>query len=281
MRRFAAADGTVLAYRSLGSGPVLVCVPGGPGQAGQYLGDLGGLDAYRTLVVLDNRGTGDSAVPADPATYRVERIVDDVEALRRHLDLQRMDLLVHSASAGVGLLYADAYAHRLARLVVVAPSLRVLGLASDRGVGQVLARRAHEPWYAEAVAALTAQATTAAQQQRHQQRAAPLLYGRWDDAARAQAAAEPAQFSDAARQGFYAGFVPDPGLPARLAAASASMMFLAGELDIWPTVTAVRDAAARCGDVEVRVQPSAGHFPWVDDPAAFTAAVLRFLQVAR
>jgi hypothetical protein len=33
-------DGTQIGYRSLGAGPPLVCLPGGPGRASEYLGDL-------------------------------------------------------------------------------------------------------------------------------------------------------------------------------------------------------------------------------------------------
>lgn len=72
MATFAASDGTTLAYRSIGAGDPLVCLPGGPMRDSAYLGDLGGLGACRTLVVLDLRGTGRSAVPADVSTYRCD-----------------------------------------------------------------------------------------------------------------------------------------------------------------------------------------------------------------
>jgi glutathione S-transferase len=36
-------------------------------------------------------------VPADPATYRMDRLADDVTALADHLGLDRVDLLGHSA----------------------------------------------------------------------------------------------------------------------------------------------------------------------------------------
>lgn len=65
MPRFPADDGTSLAYRTVGDGPPLVCLPGGPGQDSRYLDDLGGLSARRTLVLLDNRGT---ATPTRPRT---------------------------------------------------------------------------------------------------------------------------------------------------------------------------------------------------------------------
>jgi pimeloyl-ACP methyl ester carboxylesterase len=281
MQHFRSFDGTQLAYRLVGSGPPLVCVPGGPGQAVEYLGELGGLSAHRTLVLLDNRGTGSSDIPADPATYRLDRIVDDVEALRCHLGLGRMDLLGHSASGGVCLLYAAEHPQSLNHLVLVAPSLRVVGIQSDIGVAEVLAAREHEPWLAEAVAALNADPATAEDLQRYRWQAAPLLYGHWSAAARAQAAAEPAQFAQPATDGFYAGFEPDPTLPARLAALSTPTLLMVGEYDIWPTATALHELAALLGKAKLVVQPNAGHFPWVDDPAIFAASVERFLVAQR
>jgi pimeloyl-ACP methyl ester carboxylesterase len=86
--------------------------------------------------------------------------------------------------------------------------------------------------------------------------AAPLLYGRWDAAAQAHAAAEPAQFATPATDGFYAGFEPDPTLPDRLAALSIPVLLVVGEYDIWPTVAAVRGLAALLGDADLVVQPS-------------------------
>src|SRR4051794_31683991 len=132
MDTFAADDGTRLAYHRLGErgsgsgsehgsgdgGGPLICVPGGPMVASAYLGDLGGLSAHRELVLLDLRGTGGSAEPQDPATYRCDRLVGDVEALRQHLGLDRIDLLAHSAGAAVALLYAIRHHDRIGRLVL-------------------------------------------------------------------------------------------------------------------------------------------------------------------
>jgi len=277
MRRFRSWDGTELAYRVVGSGPPLVCIPGGPGQDVEYLGELGGLSDHRTLILLDNRGTGASPAPEDPTTYRVDRLVQDVEALRGNLGLDRMDLFGHSASGGICLLYAAEHPHRLDHLVLVDPSLRVVGMQSDLGVDEVLARRVHEPWYTDAVAALHAEPASPQELERYRWLSAPLLYGRWNAAAQAQAAAEPAQFAQPATDGFYAGFDPDPTLPKRLAALTVPVLLVAGEYDIWPTCEAVRELAALLHNAEVVVLPRAGHFPWVDDPAAFAATVQGFL----
>ena len=92
MPTFPSYDGTVLAYRLVGTGPLLVCVAGGPARDSAYFGNLGGLDAHRTLVLLDNRGSGLSADTADPSdvdSYRADRLVRDVEALRVHLSSEQ------------------------------------------------------------------------------------------------------------------------------------------------------------------------------------------------
>src|SRR6266851_8817340 len=96
MTTFYAADGTELAYRVQGEGVPLICVPGGPMHGSAYLGDLGGLSSHRQLIMLDLRGTGQSAIPADPGSYRCDRLVDDVSALQDHLGLGPVDMLGHS-----------------------------------------------------------------------------------------------------------------------------------------------------------------------------------------
>ena len=230
-----------------------------------------------TLILLDNRGTGASQAPHDPTTFRVDRLVEDVEALRRHLALDQMDLFGHSASGGICLLYAARHPERLHHLVLVDPSLRVVGMQSDLGVDEVLARRAHEQWYADAVDALHAEAASPQELEWLRRRSAPLLYGRWNAAARKQAAAEPGQFAQAASDGFYAGFEEDPTLPRRLRALTAPVLLVVGEYDIWPTSAAVRELANLLHSAELAVLPRAGHFPWVDDPDTFATTVHEFL----
>jgi pimeloyl-ACP methyl ester carboxylesterase len=84
-------------------------------QASAYLGDLGGLSTHRSLVKLDLRGTGESAVPEDAASYRCDRLVDDVEALRAHLGRDRVDVLGHSAGGALAVLYAARHPDRIRR----------------------------------------------------------------------------------------------------------------------------------------------------------------------
>jgi len=278
MHRFASYDGTELGYRVLGDGPPLVCLPGGPGRAAGYLGDLGGLSASRQLVLMDPRGVGLSADPADPATLRVDRLVDDVESLRVHLGLDRMDLLAHSAGAVLATLYAAEYPGQLSRLILVTPGLVVADVTGDRERSDAVLRRlAAEPWYPAAVAAL--EMIMAGDLSIESFRASrPLYYGRWDDAARAHATAGVTERHMAAREGFFDGATIDPpSITAALDKLTASVLLYAGDLDPMVTPAMVRKAAPVFNDASVIVQPGAGHFPWVDDPAAFAAAIATFL----
>jgi pimeloyl-ACP methyl ester carboxylesterase len=278
MPGFASYDGTEIGYRVAGDGPPLVCLPGGPGRAAEYLGDLGGLDRSRRLILPDIRGVGLSADPADPATFRVDRLVSDVESLRGHLGLERMDLLAHSAGSVLATLYAAAYPERLSRLILVTPGLAAVGVDNPEDQFRAtLARRQAEPWYPAAVAAL--ERIMAGEPTMDAYRASrPVFYGRWDDAARAHATVGISERHQAARDGYFAGASLDPtAIRAALKVLAAPVLLYAGDLDALVTPAVVREAAAAFSDATVIVQTGAGHFPWLDDPAAFSAAITRFL----
>lgn len=281
--RFRSYDDTALAYHVLGAGPPLICVPGGPARASSYLGDLGGLSRQRTLILLDQRGTGESDEPADPATYRCDRLVDDLEALRIHLGLERMDLLGHSAGGGVAQLYSARFPHRVARLTLLTPSLHAVGLPPV-GMSEALTARSGEWWYASARTAwdawteAVAAGTTSAELAGLWPAVAPFLYGRWDERARAHSEADAWERSHPGTDGHFAGFEPDvPAIRDALKALEAPVLVVAGERDLMPTPAAAEQLAGLFGNAEVAVIAGGGHYPWLDEPAAFTRTVLAFL----
>ncbi|GIG90229.1 hydrolase [Plantactinospora endophytica] len=261
----------------------MVCLPGGPARAASYLGDLGGLSRERTLLKLDHRGSGESATPEDQASYRCERLVDDVEAFRVHLGLDRMDLLAHSAGGNLAELYAARYPHRLSRLVLVTPGLRAVGVQTA-GFAEAIAARSTEWWYPEAKAAMDAWQEAASRGAGPDEvnplrvGAAPFAYGRWDERARLHAEADQWERPETASAGFYDGFAPDTSaVRAALAGLDAPVLVLAGGLDPAPTPQAARALAALFRNAETVVQDGASHFPWLDDPARFVKTVLTFL----
>src|ERR1039457_1732666 len=150
MPAFYAADGTELAYHVQGEGVPLVCLPGGPMRASAYLGDLGGLPGHRQLIMLDLRGTGKSAIPADPGSYRCDHLVEDVCALQDHLGLDSSDVLGHSAGANIAVQYAARHQRRVNKLALITPSGRAVGLEPDSETRREVVKLRHdEPWFAE------------------------------------------------------------------------------------------------------------------------------------
>jgi pimeloyl-ACP methyl ester carboxylesterase len=277
---FTSYDGTELAYHVKGEGQVLVCLPGGPGRASEYLGDLGGLTAYRQLVLLDSRGSGESAVPEDADTYRCERLVEDVEELRKHLGLERVDLLSHSAGGNLLMMYAARYPDRVGRAVLVAPGWSAVELEfTDEEWLAGMRVRSGEPWYDAAFAAML-RLDEGSLDPADRMAAAPFWFGRWTDEARRYVEAEQSQFAPAARAGFRSegSFGNTAVTTAALSAVTAPVLLVGGELDPAPTRRLLEDCARLFGNASVRIQAGAGHSPWIDDPEAFLAIVTPFLR---
>ena len=279
---FAAPDGTEIAYHVLGEGPPLVCLPGGPMRASAYLGDLGGLSAQRQLIMLDLRGTGRSAAPQDPSSYRCDRLVGDVEALRTHLGLDRVDLLGHSVGGSLAAMYAARHPEHVDRLALITPS----AVAVDVTItveSRLAAAELHrdEPWFPAAVAALEAIAA-GKETDADFEAITPLYYGRWDETARSHSAAEAGQRNARAASAFSAegAFDPDATRTA-LAHFEPPVLLLAGEADLATPPPSVAEFAALFPHAEFVTQSGAGHYPWLDDADWFVAAVSAFLGADR
>ncbi|WP_441246808.1 alpha/beta fold hydrolase [Kitasatospora sp. McL0602] len=277
MPTFSAHDGTTLTYHEFGDGPPVICLPGGP-QPSAYLGELGGLSAHRRLVVLDLRGTGGSAVPPGTAHLRCDQLVDDVEALREHLGLDRVDLLAHCAGVNLAVQYVARHPERVGRLALITPSVRAVGLVITGDLRQETAElRRDEPWYPAASAALEAIVAGRATGDSWQA-IAPFSYGRWDETAQAHHATGQAQTDSAVVAAFGAegAFEPD-ATRAALARFEPPVFLLAGEVDLSAPPQVVAEYATFFPNAELAVQPGAGHFPWLDDADRFVAATAAFL----
>ena len=226
---------------------------------------------------MDSRGVGLSADPADPATFGANRLIYDVEALRVQLGLDQMDLLAHSAGAILATLYAAAYPQHFSRLVLVTPGLAAVGIeGTEEQLSAALERSAAEPWYPGARAAL--EKITAGDRSMDAFRASrPPFYGRWGAAAQAHATVGVAERHQAAREGFFAATVDPPATGAALNKLTAPVLLYAGDVDPLVTPAMVAQAGPLFNDATVTVQSGAGHYPWVDDPAVFAAAISSFL----
>lgn len=130
-----AADGVRLFYKIVGSGPeILVVVHGGPGNSmDSLLPDLEPLAQGRTVIYYDQRGNGRSELLQDAGQLTIAKHVQDLEAVRRHFNLERMNLLGNSWGGLLAGFYAFAHPTRVERLVLhspASPSFRLLNEAN-------------------------------------------------------------------------------------------------------------------------------------------------------
>ncbi len=280
MTTFTSPDGTRLAYAEVGAGPPLLCLPGGPGRAAAYLEELGGLSAERTLVLLDARATGRSEVPADPASLRFDRLAADVEALRSHLGLEQAEVLGHSAGAIVAQAWAAQHPTRVRSLALLTPSDHLQG-GTREDVAQIRAARGDEPWYADARQAELALPDASPGERRTLERAVrPFFYGRWDEQTQEHAASADRQMSRRAELGFAAGAeqVDTGELLTELGRLDAPVLVVGAARDGVTGVAAAEHVAACFARARLEVLPAAGHFPWVDEPAAVHTLLRDWLQ---
>jgi proline iminopeptidase len=113
------ANGLLIYYESFGQGPPLVIVHGGPGASHDYfLPYLAPLARTNRLIFIDERGSGKSQKLDDPSGYTVENMVEDVEAVRRELNLGKIALLGHSFGGVLAQAYALKYQQNLSKLLL-------------------------------------------------------------------------------------------------------------------------------------------------------------------
>jgi pimeloyl-ACP methyl ester carboxylesterase len=261
-------DGIEVGCQILGAAAEpLVCLPGGPLRRTTYFGDLGGLAAHRELILVQ--------LPP----RRVDQIVADVEALRVHLGRDRLDILAHSAAGSLALLYGAAHPERVNRLALITPTLRAAGIETSEDEWQAgFQRRSNEPWFADAYRSIKAW-EGGDDSPANRRAAAPFFYGCWDNTAQAHAAAELEETRPDAAAIYYAEGAFDPvGTRDALPRLAAPVLLLVGELDLQPTLRAATELADLLPQATVAVQPGAGHYPWLDDPAKFVKIVTSYLD---
>jgi L-proline amide hydrolase len=112
-------------YRIVGAGEEpgkfpLVCLHGGPGAAHDYLESLQAMaETGRRVIFYDQLGCGRSSIPeSKPEMWTVELYVDELNALREALGLDRIHLLGQSWGGMLGMEYALTQPRGLESLTV-------------------------------------------------------------------------------------------------------------------------------------------------------------------
>jgi len=102
----------------LDAAPPVVFLHGGPGGTHNGLASMLGLADERAVILYDQLDSGKSDRPNDPANWRVERFVDELETIRQTLGIERWHVVGHSWGSAIALEYAAKYPQHVASTVL-------------------------------------------------------------------------------------------------------------------------------------------------------------------
>jgi pimeloyl-ACP methyl ester carboxylesterase/DNA-binding CsgD family transcriptional regulator len=140
------ADGTRIAYGTLGAGPPVVNVwPWGGTLDADFAHPevrayMEALARGRLMVRFDRRGNG--ASERDVSDLSQEAHLADITAVASHLGLERFDLIGAAESAALSAVYAAEYPQRVRRLILAGP----FACGRDLGNARILINLIHDSW---------------------------------------------------------------------------------------------------------------------------------------
>ena len=274
---FTPPDGRTLAYERRGSGPLLVCHPGGPGGSAAEFRDFAGLDDTFELVLLCPRGS----LGSDPAEdYSLVSYVGDVEVLREHLGVEQLDLLGFSHGGCVAISYAAAHPAHVRRLLLV-DTLAVWGEEAEAAMQRGVEARSGEPWFADAAKAIeeeqAGEFASAAELIANLRRQIPLYFHRWEG--NEQAGRELAADFAEAKPLHYFNTVEFPTIDLRdeLRSIEAPTLVVVGDDDFICGPVCADAIVRELSNAQLVTIRDSGHPVYLEQPEAFRAALTDFL----
>ena len=254
-----------LYYEVTGSGPAVVCAHGGGGDSAQWRHQIAPLSARYRVIVYDARGHGRSSVPEGP--YSMRLLVDDLRRLLDHLGIKRAVILGATLGGVTAIELALAEPETVHGLVLVTTVPDTTDEMRERfAASAAVAEEQGLEAFAEAYAAMI---FTAAYHER-----APQEVEEWK--MRMQRL-DPAGYARVIR-----ALGDRPDLSPRLSAIRVPTLIVVGAEDTIPTSHPAAEAL-RTGipDARLEVVNGAAHLPFIEQPEAFNAMMLQFLDGMR
>jgi proline iminopeptidase len=280
-----AGSGVRLYYQLAGPGPeVLVFVQGGPGvDLREEAPDFEALTKGRTVIYYDHRGGGRSTLPEDESLLTIDALVEDLEAVRRHFGLERMDVAAFSFGPIVAGRYAAKYPERVRRLLLVG-AVGPRRTPYSEQYGKALFERASEPQRRRMVELFQSWGTAEdpiALCREYWSITAPLLM---TPEGRARKRSQHCVgTSESVRYGLtktspkVIASLGDWDLRQELGRVRATTLVIHGEQDLFP-LEGAKEWAASIPGARLLAVPGAAHAPHLEAPDVFFPAVDTFLE---
>jgi len=108
--------------KKIGTGEPLIVLHGGPGMFHNHLEqNFNSIAKKYQVIFYDQRGCGKTEFPKDTTTISTDNFVEDLEAIRLELGLEKINLAGHSWGSTLALNYAKKYNENLKKLILIAP----------------------------------------------------------------------------------------------------------------------------------------------------------------
>lgn len=255
-----------------GEGYPLLVHHGGPGLDHNVITPhLQPMAQHLRLISFDHRGAGRSAQPQGVDPYHIDSFVKDIEGLAKILGLERFALLGHSFGGLVALHFALTHPQALSHLILVStPFSHHYIEDAEAALLQCLDQESLSE-----LSALQAEDPSPRLMRRSLELLAPLYFK------------EPERVAglglDSVRFGPETQTVweslPDFDLRPRLREVQTPTLVVSGAHDRAVTTEHVQEAARAIPQMKLVTMENSGHYPFIEEPEAFHAAVLEFLDI--
>lgn len=253
--------------------PTAFLVHGGPGgDHTSYKAGLSDLSQKMQLVYFDHRGQGRSA-RGPKETYTLENNVEDMEALRQYLGLDKIIVIGGSYGGMVALSYAIKYPQNLSHLIVIAtvPDYRFLEKAK-----QFIAEKGTDEQKKYAELLWAGNFKDEAELKAYFQVMAPLYSVTYNPEAKNQSDNRTIYSVDAINQAF-GGFLRTYNILDRLHKITAPTLVIGGRHDWICPPEFSEEIAAAIPNSDLRIFENSGHLIRVDEPQALKDAIAGFI----
>lgn len=272
-------NGVRIHYTIRGSGPPLIAHSGGPGFDARAWLDFGGIDNFATIVAIHPRGSGLSGPAADDA-YLLPDYVADLEALRRHLALDRPVIMGWSHGGMVAQQFAFTHPQALSKLILYDTAAYFGEFLGD--IEAAVKEFRDEPWFETSFAAL--QKEWAGEYETDEEMAQlwaeemKFYFKKFD--ARAEAFHERTKdlpLHIAPLQTFNEQEAETMDLRPRLPEITVPTLVIVGRHDFITNVAMAQEMVKHIPDARLEIFEDSGHFAHIEEPQKFYRVVKEFV----